>query len=215
MLLRTVVIVPLVACFGFLAAADLQLDVSPSMVPAEVSPAIRATLASEALRLVSGVEPQAEFWMRQHVPLQENGSGAAMGVTFAGFSKSLLIGVVRFPSDWSDYRNRPIPAGVYTLRYALQPEDGNHLGTSIYRDYLVLVPAAADSDPDAGYSFGHLVELSRQASRTNHPAILSLFPIYDEVATPALMKNEIDQWTLAVSVDSVLVGMVVQGHGEE
>ena len=204
----------LVASVGLLAA-DLELEVAPSSAPAEVSLAIRETLASEALRVVSGAKPQAEFWMRQDIPAQENGSAAAMGATFGSFSESLLVGVVRFPSDWSDYRERPIPAGVYTLRYALQPEDGNHLGASIYRDYLVLVPAAADSDPDAGYSFGQLTELSRQASRTNHPAILSLFPIYDEVATPALVKNEIDQWTLAVSVHSVLLGMVVQGHGEE
>ena len=166
------------------------------------------------LRIAAGENLQAEFWLRQEVPLQESRSGASLGITFAGLSESLLIGVVRFHQEWSDYRGRPIPAGVYTLRYALQPEDGNHLGASIYRDYLLLIPAAVDIDPEAGFSFRKLVNASRKASRTNHPAILSLFPIYDQVATPALVKNEVDQWTLAISIDSVIIGLVIQGQGE-
>ena len=55
-----------------------------------------------------------------------------------------LVGALRFPRGGSDFRGQEIPAGVYTLRYANQPVDGNHVGTFETRDFLVMMPASAD-----------------------------------------------------------------------
>ena len=51
------------------------------------------------------------------------------------------------PSEGHDYRDQPIAKGVYTMRYGLQPVNGDHLGVSIYRDYSLLLPAAKDQTP--------------------------------------------------------------------
>ena len=56
-----------------------------------------------------------------------------------------MLGALRFPGEGHDYRDQTIAKGVYTLRYGLQPVNGDHLGVSTYRDYALLVPAAKDS----------------------------------------------------------------------
>ena len=60
----------------------------------------------------------------------------------------VLVGVVRLKRKGADFRGQDIASGVYTLRYANQPEDGNHVGTFATRDFLLMVPAAADTSPD-------------------------------------------------------------------
>jgi hypothetical protein len=69
------------------------------------------------------------------------------------------------------------------------PDDGNHLGVAPSRDFLLLVPAAADPGPDTTPKFADLVALSRQASGTKHPAPLSLVPAEAGTA-PALTKDD-------------------------
>ena len=48
----------------------------------------------------------------------------------------------------TDYRKQKVPAGVYTLRLALQPVSDDHGGTAPYRDFCLLSPAADDRKPD-------------------------------------------------------------------
>ena len=57
---------------------------------------------------------------------------------------SLFFGVIHFAKNARDGRGNAISAGTYTLRYELQPNDGNHLGTSPTPDFLLLVPVAAE-----------------------------------------------------------------------
>ena len=42
------------------------------------------------------------------------------------FKRGALLGIVRFSSQWKDYRESAVKAGVYALRYAAQPADGDH-----------------------------------------------------------------------------------------
>ena len=46
-------------------------------------------------------------------------------------------------------------AGVYTLRYAIQPKTDDHFGVSPFRNFLLLSPAAVDKDPAATRSRRH------------------------------------------------------------
>ena len=39
----------------------------------------------------------------------------------------------------SDIRGKVVKPGVYTLRYALQPQNGDHLGAAPNREFLLLV----------------------------------------------------------------------------
>ena len=52
---------------------------------------------------------------------------------------------LQFVSEGHDYRDQSIAKGVYTMRYGLQPVNGDHLGVSTYRDYSLLLPAAKDT----------------------------------------------------------------------
>ena len=87
-----------------------------------------------------------DIWLRKSVPTQ-TAKKESEGLLYPEFSESTLIGVILFPKTATDFRGQPIAAGTYSLRYELMPDDGNHLGVAPDRDFLLLVPAALDSDP--------------------------------------------------------------------
>ena len=62
--------------------------------------------------------------------------------------------------------------------------------------------------------FDDLVDLSKKSSGTEHPAILSLFPLYEEIAEPTVLQNEMDQWDSGCSAGIVDLRLVIEGHGE-
>ena len=69
---------------------------------------------------------------------------APSDTVFVPLEPGSLVGVLRFTRKGADFRGQEIPAGLYTLRYANQPVDGNHVGTFATRDFLVMLPASAD-----------------------------------------------------------------------
>ncbi len=131
-------------------------------------------------------------------------------------AESALVGVLHFSRAASDYRGQALPAGFYTLRYELMPNDGNHLGVAPSRDFLLLVPAGSDPGPDKAPHFQELVSLSRLASGTKHPAPLSLVAPEDGSAKASLSTNDEGHsifWAtihLASGADTPL-GLVVKG----
>jgi hypothetical protein len=131
--------------------------------------------------------------------------------------ESTLVGVLHLEQAWSDSRGQSVPAAFYTLRYALMPNDGNHLGVAPSRDLLLLVPASADPGPEAVPKFQDLVSLSRQASGTKHPAVLSL--VSTEGATaPSLFKDDEGHVIFSCvmhlgSGEKMPLAMVVKGTG--
>ncbi len=203
--------VGLTPCLG----ADGPLTVEAAKVdpPPELSQEVRNTFQPEALRVMQGGQPIAEFWLRADVP-EASSPSTELGVSFGQLKVGTLVGAVRLAVKWSDYKNLPVAPGVYTLRYAVQPADGNHMGVAMYRDFLLLIPARMDGDPDLDFRPEELVKASAEAAVGRHPATLSLFPIYDEVTGPKLMKNDMDQWTLVARSGSLTLGMVMLGHGE-
>ena len=69
----------------------------------------------------------------------------------------------------------PATAGVYTLRFALQPMNGDHLGVAPHREFLLVSPAAADTSV-APTGYQGTVDLSKQTTGAAHPAVWSLDP---------------------------------------
>ena len=82
-----------------------------------------------------------------------------------------------------------VAPGVYTLRYGLQPQNGDHLGISTFREFLLFSPAAVDKDPKV-LGFDGVVALSKQVIGTSHPASLSLDPPEDAPGARALDLQE-------------------------
>jgi len=110
-------------------------------------------------------------------------------IAWSSVEEGALVGAVRLNAAHNEIRGRSIKAGVYTLRYALQPSDGNHLGASPHPEFLLLSPAAADTS--AG-PLGHdgAVNVSKRTIGLSHPAIWSLDPPIASEMPLALHKND-------------------------
>jgi hypothetical protein len=139
----------------------------------------------------------ADVWLRKSIPTKENSAGSSDTI-YSGLGTGTIVGVLRFPNGGSDFRGQSIKAGSYTLRYALVPQDGNHMGVSTYRDFLVLSPVAADTEIDKPMTFEALVALSKKASGTNHPAVLSLNPATESKVYPTAVRDDQGHWALQV-----------------
>ena len=112
-----------------------------------------------------------EVWLRKSTP---KNATAASDVLYPQLALSQMVGVIRFPNGARDFRGHAIKAGIYTLRYQVQPNDGDHLGTAPNPDFLLAVPAAEDSDPNAAMDFKQLATASAHASGLRHPAVFEM-----------------------------------------
>ena len=75
-------------------------------------------------------KPFCELWFRKEVPVKVKPDEVKKGLKYRQLEQSTLLGAVRFDQAWIDFRKQKIKPGVYTLRLAFQPEDGNHQGTA-------------------------------------------------------------------------------------
>ena len=207
-------IIILIACVATALAADPSLESFEEAPPEEVSAAVRESLGSRGFRILSDEKVVMELWLRSEIPVKEEGGSGSLGISFGSLEKGTLIGVGRFPEEWADYKNNPIGAGVYTLRYAVQPADGNHIGRSQYRDFLLMLQAATDVEVETSLGLDELVVQSHASTGKPHPGVIAIFPLYEDAPEPKLMRNEMDQWTLAVDRGALKIGLVVEGHGE-
>src|SRR5439155_18649709 len=155
-------------------AADLALKLADKEPPKELDASIRAKLQTKAVQLLDGEKPVYEFWFSAEVLLQSKPASA--GKALDAIKQATLLGAVAVARDARDYRDDEIRSGVYTMRFALQPQDGNHLGTSDFSYFAVLTPAKIDNKFDGITDYKTLVKASSKETSTDHPVILSLRP---------------------------------------
>ncbi len=214
----------LLACAGAGAQAQeykAQTAATPS--PQELSAAVRDALAPGAIQVTGPQGPLCEIWLRKVVPVRA--PSQELGVAFGQIAEGTLIGAVRFPGEVKDYRRQKIGPGVYTLRYALTPVDGNHY-VAPNRDFLLLSPAADDADP-ATLTRDTLLALSRKSTVTKHPSVWSLQPPENAASLPAMLHvDDGDLWLVAFRVQTqagsaapaplvLVLALVVVGHAAE
>ena len=156
--------------------------------------------------------PYVEIWLKSTMPSGPN-TGES-NVTLPTIPPGALLGVLRFPGKGSDRRGQNIAPGVYTLRYGNYPVNGNHQGVAPQRDFLVLVPAALDKSADPISDFDALMELSRKASGTPHPAVLS-FSKADADQKPGLEKQGEKDWVLTAKIGGTAVSIIMIGKADE
>jgi hypothetical protein len=171
----------LVIVWGALAAAATlpaaefkveQVKEAPPGLSAEVAAAL-----SETAWRVSGAEGVVcDVWLVKEAALKPKFK-PTLRVKYP-FQSGTLVGAIRFPenSKPSDFRGQELKPAIYTLRYGLQPDDGNHLGTSDIRDFLVGCPPADDTSTKRVEDLKKLFKLSAGAAGTTHPAIFLLLP---------------------------------------
>jgi hypothetical protein len=139
--------------------------------PAELAEPVKATMATGGARAQIG-EATLTFWWVKTAPLAD---GAAAPPSWKSVAEGSLIGAVQVAASARDIRGRTIKPGVYTLRYAIQPADGDHLGVSTFRDYLLLSPAADDRDP-APTGHDGTIKMSKNTVGGSHPTPWMLDP---------------------------------------
>ena len=167
------------------------MDKSPA--PKELQEPIRKLLAERSVQLVNAKgDLLAEIWLRKDVPAKATDAQVKNGLTYREVPETTLFGAIRFPNGITDYRKQKIPAGVYTLRLANQPQDGDHMGTAPFSEFLLLSPAAEDKKPDTMEPKA-LQELSGKTTG-GHPGVLLLFPGKGAAAQPKLEKKEENHW---------------------
>ena len=138
------------------------------------------------------------------------------------FSPGQLIGLLHFKRRGKDFRDQSVSSGWYTLRFGLQPTDGNHEGTSPTRDFVMLVNAEQDK-PDKKWDLKELLTVSADAAGSTHPALMCMQRATDG-AEPVMRHDEShDWWILHVTgngIDGqkpvkVPVDLIVAGHALE
>lgn len=123
-----------------------------------------------------------------------------------------LVALASWESAWRDYRDQPIPAGVYELVYAIQPAIKDHRGVSEYRDVLLAVPLREGSRSGHG-DLLQSISASLAASGTAHPAVLALFPALSRGQRPRVWSGPREAWILEFSAGGVAIALAVFGKG--
>jgi hypothetical protein len=195
-------------------AALAQYRMEPVTTPApDLAPAYAAVLQSQGFKVVDGSgKTFCEVWFRKSLPVGPKSMEGA--VAFPTIPHGSLLGVLRFPERGADRRGQTIKPGVYTLRYSLYPINGDHQGVAPQRDFAVLSPAADDKDPNATPAYDPLMDMSRKASGTPHPAVLEIGPPADGVAFPSLTPMGDHDWLLNVKIGDTPLYLLVVGKSE-
>ena len=180
------------------------LTVSPltDKPPSDLSPGVASRL-TPAARIVNG-PATLDIWL---VDKLESTGGAG----WSGVESGTLVGALRVTGEFKEIRGKVVKPGVYTLRYGLQPQNGDHLGISMFREFILLSPAVIDKDPKV-LGFDGVVALSKEVIGTAHPASLSLDPPEDAPgAALSVYNNELGHEGVVLQIGSLKFGLIVSG----
>jgi hypothetical protein len=186
-----------------LPAADQKVEPfkeAPSGLSAEVAAAIN----SAGYRITGKDGVVCDVWLAKEIPLKPRFK-STLQIKYP-FQTGQLMGVIRFPegSRPTDFRGQALKSGTYTLRYGLQPNDGNHLGTTEFgtRDFLVGCPPQTDVDPGRVEDIKDLFKLSAQVAGSTHPAIFLLIPPPDKAYDAAGVKSDDEKHLVILQVNA-------------
>jgi hypothetical protein len=198
----------LLVCASALAEYKAEPAGAP---PGELDAAIVAALEPTGTKVLT---PEGkilcEIWWRKEIPKgPASGESDMMWKTTPMFS---VIGAIRFPEGGSDRRGQKLKPGVYTLRFALFPINGDHQGVAPNRDFLVLTPVADDKALDPPAKYDDLMKMSRKASGTPHPAVLSMWLVEGDF-TPGMQELGEDH-ALFAKVGGHQIGLILVGTAE-
>ena len=160
--------------------------------------------SSDAQRVTSGATT-LEFWWVKSLPVAGGGPAA-----WSQVAEGALVGVVRVTGAFKEIRGKAVNPGVYTLRFGLQPQNGDHLGASPFREFLLLSPASADTDPKP-LGLDGTAAISKQTIGSSHPAALSLDPPVSSAPPLSSYTSELDHKGLTFQVSTAPAGVLKFG----
>ncbi|MDP6443762.1 MAG: hypothetical protein QGG36_14940 [Pirellulaceae bacterium] len=205
------------AAFAIDYKAEKLSEAPPKEVPAEIGKLLQPT----GIKVIRGSSRTlCDIWLCKEWQVK---SLKPQGDVMYPFEPGQLIGVVRYGRRGSDFRDLDISSGLYTLRYGQQPVDGNHVGTSPTRDFLLLLSTEMDKR-SATLDYEALTERSAEVTESTHPALLSLQNVKLAPKPPVIRNNDEHDWwilrlgstakagkeTGPVELDLVIVGQAAE-----
>src|ERR1022692_14924 len=164
-------------------AATPQVERIGALTAPGASDALKQAVEEKGYRITLDGGWTAEFWFAKQLKTTAKDVPNAL---YPELANAEFVGVVNLPKGMTDFRGQAIPVGVYTLRYQLLPQDGNHMGVAPNPDFLLAIPVASDPNPEQDYLYKKLVGLSAQSTGANHPAVLAL----DTAGEPATVAKD-------------------------
>jgi hypothetical protein len=167
-----VIIASVFVLAGGAQAQGYKVEALNEPPPQDLAAAIRAELSSTGLRISGPAGPICDLWLRKTIPLRA-ATSTELGVSFPQLAEGTLIGAMHLPNVTKDYRRQQVKPGVYTLRYGINPQNGDHMGVAPQRDFLMASTAAVDQDP-ATLTLDQTFKLSKSATGSAHASVWSL-----------------------------------------
>ncbi len=186
-----------------------------------VSDEIAKLIAAEGIRVKRGSSRTVcEIWLCKELAIDADFKPTPERLY--PFAPGQLIGLLHFGRRGSEFRDQTVSSGWYTLRFGLQPVDGNHEGTSPTRDFLLLVDAEQDDLPE-NWKAEDLYKASAEAAGASHPAMLCLQRPSDGTELAIRHDEANDWWVLRLlgngvanqKSQSIPIDLVVVGHAAE
>ena len=200
----------LLACIAVSASVAAQVQRIGALSAAGASDELKRAVEDKGYRVTLDDGWTAEFWFAKQL---KTATKEVPGALYPELANAEFVGVVSLPKGMTDFRGQAIPAGAYTLRYQLLPQDGNHLGVAPNPDFLSVIPVASDQNPEQRYLYKKLIGLSAQSTGTSHPAVIAM----DTAGDPgSVVKDPQNVTTFSVAVPtsagtSEKIGVVIRG----
>jgi hypothetical protein len=190
---------------GSASAATWSVQEVRKEPPADIGTAFRELLQPTAFQVSREGELAYEFVLVKKAPLKSKPESESKGLD--AVSQTTPLGAVVVPAELRDYRDKELFADTYTLRMGFQPQDGDHLGTSDFVYFLVLIPAKSDPTPEGISEYKPMVKASGKDTPSGHPVILSLRPVSSaDGETPRIVQPAPDHTALRVKLPATVSG---------
>ena len=195
------------------AAAWAQYKVEAGGAPpAELAAPISADLQEKGWKVLKpDGSVWCELWFLKKAPAGPVTTES--DVTWKTIPPGSLVGAIRWPAQGNDRRGQNMKPGAYTLRFSMQPINGDHQGVAPQRDFLVMSHAADDKTREAVAKFDDLMNMSRKVSGTPHPAILSMWSAESDFKPGMTQQGESD-WALMTQVGEAKIAVILVGKAE-
>jgi hypothetical protein len=198
-------------------AQDYKVEPFEGAPPEGLAADVAAAIGNSGYKVMDGDTVVCEVWPAKQWEVVEGFTPTAE--VLYPLKPGSLVGALRFPRKNADFRKQDIKRGLYTLRYANQPVDGNHVGTFDTRDFFVMVPAKDDSSPDV-LADDALFPASAESAGSTHPAIMPLVKVAEGDVPGVRHLEEPDWWTLRFGGKTsdgkeLVVELIVVGHSLE
>ncbi len=169
------IVLSFAALFAITAEPKFAAKIEKNELPAKLAEPVRKLLDEQALVVRNGDDVVMRVWFRSAIPVKASDEQIKNGLTYREIPEGTLVGAIEFPAKFTDYRKQELPAGVYTLRFAVQPDIGDHTGTTPHPEFCLICPAAEDKSEEE-IEIKKLIELSSMVNEGRHPAVLLLWP---------------------------------------